>query len=228
MEFVVGIARCNEPRALLEETLEALRASRLPPSQILIVDNGDEPLHATPHAVPYTAVRPERNVGCAGGWNMLCDLAGDTSIVLLNSDCAVAPDTFERMYDAPEPALVCALGFSCFRLDSAIRKQIGPFDEEFYPAYFEDADYRRRCSLGGVEIIDWPYEPECIVSPGRTRFRSGIVHGWYEPGSYHGWAGDKFKWFHERLEANRLRYIAKWGGVPNAETYRSPFDERRD
>jgi GT2 family glycosyltransferase len=225
--FVLGIPRCNPPPTIFHETLKALQASTLAPVRKIIVDNGDEPLgrDARFDVTRFDVIRPSTNVGCAAAWNMILyrafiELAVPTAI-LINDDCAVAPDTFERML-ASERGVVCAQSFSCFRIDVAVWDQIGPFDEAFYPAYWEDTDYRRRLALAGVSIDEWPYD---VVSTalGRTTYSSGITHGKYQEGSYQGWTGAKLAWFHECLEKNRLRYVAKWGGMPGAETYTTPF-----
>ena len=124
------------------------------------------------------------------------------------------------------PAFICARGFSCFRVDPEIYRRVGRFDEEFYPAYWEDADYRRRLQLSGIPIIEWSSEEVEIISPGRTRTPSGIVHGKHAAdGSYQGWTGEKLKWFWECYEANGRRYAAKWGGQLGNETFETPFNQ---
>lgn len=104
-----------------------------------------------------------------------------------------------------------AYGFGCFFIDEEIRRELGPFDERFYPAYFEDGDYRRRMKLAGVTPIEWSYEP--IVDGagtdlGRMRAATGITHGSHDPDGYQGWRGEKLGWFWECYEKNRQHYIA--------------------
>lgn len=222
--FVLGIPRCNEPPDLFDETLRAARASAPAPDHTVIVDNGDEPLEAA--AVDAVVVRPDRNVGCAGAWNTVLRLgfgalAAD-SVILVNGDCAVARGTFGRMLASPA-RVVCAHGFSCFRLDPLVWRTVGEFDEAFWPVYWEDTDYRRRLSLAGVAVDEWPIEEVARPSHGRATYASGITHGKSDRGGYQGWAGDKLARFHERLAQNRARYLAKWGGPPGAETFSTPF-----
>ena len=41
--------------------------------------------------------------------------------------------------------------FSCFLISREVYEALGPFDEAFQPAYFEDADYYRRLILAGYQ-----------------------------------------------------------------------------
>jgi hypothetical protein len=226
MSFLVGIPRCNPPPALFAETLTAVGASGQRPDAVLIIDNGDTPLSPPPDldGIPVGIVRPGRNVGCAGAWNLICEWAGNSPVVILNDDCAVAPDTFELMFETLAPTFICARGFCCFRVDPEIYRLVGRFDEGFYPAYWEDTDYRRRLYLAGIPIVEWSSEEVEIISPGRTRTPSGIVHGKHAAdGSYQGWTGEKLAWFKSCYEANGRRYAAKWGGQLGKETFDTPF-----
>lgn len=222
--FVLGIPRCNEPTALFDETLRAVRASTVAPAHTVVVDNGD--LRFAGSASTAVVVRPSVNVGRAGAWNIVLRLTFETlnlgSAILLDNDCAVAPDTFERMLASPA-GIVCAHGFSCFRLDESTWRSVGEFDEEFWPISWEDDDYRRRLTLAGVAVEEWPLEERSRPSPGRVTYASGITHGGPWPHGYQGWSDRKLARFREQLEANRKRYVQKWGGPPGKETLATPF-----
>lgn len=109
-DFFVGFPRCNEPRRILLETLDAIDASTCRPARLIVIDNGDEPLDDELRSRIRVQgrsdlVRPPRNIGCAGAWNAIHGIAGDFTyeprVIILNADCAVAPDTFEKMLEAP-------------------------------------------------------------------------------------------------------------------------------
>jgi hypothetical protein len=207
--------------------------------RIMIIDNGDIALDLDDvglDSLPATTVsvfRPGGNIGCAGAWNQICDYglgsapARVTSVIMINGDCAVAPDTFQRMLTYDYPALVCAQGFSCFRIDREIWQKVGPFDEGYYPVYWEDTDYRYRCKLAGVEIKEWPAGLDQVVSRpsfSRAKYESGITHGWMIEGKgYQGWTGEKQQWFENRWRANKQRYEDKWGGPQGEERFTTPF-----
>jgi GT2 family glycosyltransferase len=215
--FVIGIPRLNE-KELLIECMEGVLASTKSPVRLFVVDNGEEVMPIAGVAHPdVQVIRPVANLGVSGSWNLLMKLARPLPIVLLNVDMKVAPDTFEKMFEVASPAIVCAWGFGCVRIDPEIWNRIGDFDERFWPAYYEDADYRRRCKLAGVHIHEWSFEPRTEVSPGRTRSHaSGMIHGKAE----FGWRGPGD--IGELIEANKRRYVEKWGGMPTEEKFENP------
>lgn len=224
-DFIVGIGRCNEPISLLIESLTAIGQSSARPRRVIIIDNGEIPLGPlqTIYSYELSIVRPERNLGCAGAWNLIHKLAAPYPTVVMNTDLMVAPSTFASMLSSSSP-VVCAYGFGCFSIDAKVRREIGEFDEEFWPVYWEDTDYRRRLQLAGIVIEEWPVTAVATVAPGRTRAASGIVHGHHEPDSYQGWTGERLAEFQCQLEANRQRYIAKWGGGHTEETFTTPWN----
>lgn len=231
--FVLGIGHCNEPVWIFDETLGAAADSAIPLDQfagVVVNDNGDTALESQiVHAFfdPSRALvhRTGVNTGCAGGWNFMLRHAFERadSAIILNGDCAVALDTFEKMIAAPGP-IVCGHGFGCFRIDRELYERIGPFDEAFWPCYFEDTDYRRRLEIAGVAIDEWPFHEVSRPSFGRATYSTGITHGWrLEEAGYQGWTGEKLAEFGKRWEANRDRFIAKWGGERGHETFTTPF-----
>ena len=220
--FVLGVPRYSEPAAILDETLRAVQASAVVPAYTIIVDNGDERMAET--SGEHVVVRPSANVGRAGAWNIVLRLAFETltvkRVILLDGDCAVAPDTFARML-APASRVVLAHGFSCFRLDEALWQVVGEFDEEFWPISMEDADYRRRLALANEPVEEWPIEERSRSSRGRVTHASGITHG--PPDARNGWGARRVARFQDHLAENRVRYARKWGGPPGHETLSTPF-----
>lgn len=246
VDAVVGLARCNEPDEVVAETLDALAAGTVRPRRLVIVDNGDAPMspalldRARPVAdgalwirapwprlyclsTPGEPAPPACNLGCAASWNLISGIAQDAPCVVLNADLAVSPDTLARVLAVPAPAVVLAYAFGCFRIDAEIRREVGAFDEAFYPVYYEDTDYRRRLRLAGVPIVEWPIAPAEVVRPGRERAPTGICHGKHDPDGYQGWRRDRLAWFHDRVAANRAYYVEKWGGPPDGETHDRPW-----
>lgn len=223
--FVLGITRYAEPAWVWQETIAAAISSDLQPVRRFVVDDGE---HLLGSVAGFDLIRPTRNLGCAGSWNLLCRTAFDelrvATMIILNGDCAVASGTFSRMMESAH-AVVAAQGFSAFRLDERVWRRVGEFDEDYYPAYWEDTDYRRRLHLAGEPIDEWPIKEVSRPSYGRATYASGITHGWLiENAGYQGSTGAKCAWFQERWVANRDRYVAKWGGMPGAETYDRPFN----
>lgn len=82
-----------------------------------------------------------------------------------------------------------AADYSCFLLAPGLFREIGPFDERFVPAYFEDADYNLRLGLAG--------KPGMLTS--------------YAPFFHHGGASGGIP--PETSNRNRDYFIAKWKNV---------------
>lgn len=90
-------------------------------------------------------------------------------------------------------------------VNRAAVEMVGLFDEHaFYPIYYDDDDWERRCRLGGV---DW------------VEFNGMIAH-------------DRSSTIKDPLAAaanartfplNRARYIEKWGGAPGGEQFTTPY-----
>jgi GT2 family glycosyltransferase len=99
--------------------------------------------------------------------------------------------------------------FAAFVLSRTCWETVGTFDEDFFPAYFEDNDYHRRIMLAGLRAVVHP--PAMFYHFGsRTQNESGaapVVSG-------------------SMFERNRDRYLRKWGGLPGAENFHVPFGGR--
>lgn len=233
-EFTLGIPHCNEPPEIFAATLAAVRASSVQPQRVIVIDNGDEAIRDFEGTGrPWHVVRSDRNLGCAGAWNAILRLSATDTTIIINADCAVTPDTFDRMLEEPASAIVCGHGFACFRMNAEIYAKVGPFDEAYYPVYWEDTDYRYRCKIAGMPIVEWPSVEADRTSFGRARYGTGISHGWrHEDGrGYQGWTGEKAAWFQQCWENNRARYAAKWGGAVGAvgeETFTEPFNGKQE
>ena len=231
--FIVGIARCNEPDDIFEQTIASIATSSRLPTRVVIIDNGDVPLaRSALSPLPVNALidRCPENLGCAASWNLLLRWAFASpdrpTPIILNADTAVAPDTLAKMMVERSPTCILAYGFGCFRLDEEVFAAVGDFDEGFYPCYCEDVDYRHRMKLLGITPVEWPIFPALEVAPGRLRAPTGIVHGKHQEVGYQGWSGEKAAWFAGKLEENKARYVRKWGGTPYEEKYSEPFNGR--
>lgn len=97
--------------------------------------------------------------------------------------------------------------FSCFMITEQTIQEIGWFDTNFWPAYFEDNDYKRRIDLS-------PYNAYSVWSA--EIFHAGSVSQNMIPGQpvVPPWM----------FEKNRAYYANKWGGWPGFETFDTPFN----
>ena len=84
---------------------------------------------------------------------------------------------------------------------------VGLMDENFYPGYFEDNDYRYRQKLAGIKMASFPLK--------NTHLTSSTLKSCEE--------------FQQKnrisFASNFQYYVNKWGGSPGNETYQSPFNK---
>lgn len=97
--------------------------------------------------------------------------------------------------------------WSNFLIRPACYARVGPFDHEFYPAYFEDNDYRYR-----MKLRDQLYKETDLLAPEVLRVSCSI---------------EKDPSLNARFQENLDRYKAKWGGIPGEETFREPWDGKK-
>lgn len=99
--------------------------------------------------------------------------------------------------------------FSGFMITPDTIKQIGWFDEGFFPAYFEDNDYHYRIKLAGAYAI--ANTTAVFIHYGsRTQNQSSSAP--MVPG--------------ELFRKNADYFAQKWGGPPTRETFTKPFNHQ--
>lgn len=159
----------------------------------------------------------EGNRGVAASWNLALKSAQRRSIdyvalvsqsLLIDGGTARLAELVEQHAD--ERGLLTDHAWHCIVLSVACYEQLGPFDENFSPAYYEDSDMVRRMFLAGVHTPSHPMRkvgpPEFVATcETAATLRAGLI----DAGCY---------------ERNRLLYERKWGGPPFHETYARPYD----
>jgi glycosyltransferase involved in cell wall biosynthesis len=164
-------SRTPELADMAQRSVECIRDVARLDTEVIVVDNG------SPHARPFPAevVRYDTNRGVAVAWNAGIARAAAPVIAVVNSDCLVEPGWDEALFDAttdgrriafPYTDHADGLGFRCpdqagtagwcFMLTADLYREIGPFDEQFSPAYCEDTDYWHRAWELGVELSPVP------------------------------------------------------------------------
>ena len=124
----------------------------------------------------------------------------------ISKELAKADDIFsfeKELEEKIEPAP----DFSCFMISKKCFYSVGPFDERFYPAYFEDNDYHYRMKMAGFKAL---------------KTRQSVYYHY----------GSRTKISSEEMKAkcdagylqNRDLYKRKWGGFPGEERFKKPFD----
>lgn len=117
----------------------------------------------------------------------------------------------EQVYQMDNPCydvdIIDAPDFACFMITPESYWNIGTFDENFKPAYFEDNDYVYRCLLSGLKPVRSQNAPFYHYGSQTQNFDQSrpIVPS-------------------PKFEKNRDYYIKKWGGMPGKEKFKTPFN----
>lgn len=212
---------------LLERLIASAEAGSLPPTGYLIVDNGGEFRAKLEGSAVFRLVLERGadvrvlesggNIGVAAAWNAILDEADDT-VIISNDDVELGRDalySLSKEYvaqwggDRALPIFLIAdggpdaNGWCLFLHSRELYKKIGPYDESFSPAYYEDSDYRWRMKLDGIEPV--------LV---KTEFK------------HHGY-GSKSEATAKIMRRSLEQFERKWGGDPRGPEevlFRQPFD----
>lgn len=209
MSYCVLIPTINR-KDLLSEALDWYMTNN-PNVEVIVLDNGKQGIVSFhPNLIIYES---ETNKGVAGSWNWLIKKAierGHTHFLVLNDDIVLQKkeslvyELIEKWGDNcfHRPSLF--YHWSAFLLSKQIFDKVGEFDEAFVRCYFEDNDYEYRLRLADI----WVRIEECLNSEvfrnSQSTERNQELNGFQE---------------------NRQYYINKWGGLPNEETYKTPFNQ---
>jgi GT2 family glycosyltransferase len=170
-----------------------------------------------------------QNRGLAKSWNdgLLAAYTMDAdAVIIANDDIQATHDDLLVLARAAvehrECGVIVAEGFNVRmaeqqQLQFAIPainpialEQIGYFDENFTPIYFEDCDYSRRAGLAGVKFHN--------AGP------TGIIH----TGSATVGTVDELRLQNNTtFRLNYEYYCRKWGGPPGQEIFTIPFNDSR-
>ena len=207
--FIVGIPTYNRADLLKPVLKKYITLFE----KIIVVDNGDQNIRLDYEGV--SIYNPGFNLGVAASWNLLCKLAFESYkkdwVLLVNDDVDLGYGT-----DVVNEAISrCKSGlaqseymFSVFLLSKSLYEKVGPFDNGFYPAYYEDSDYLYRMKLLGIrQDVDPALNPKLFRQSQTYEKAPDMVN--------------------EAMKQNKERYILKWGGLPFLEKYNKPYEGRK-
>lgn len=161
-------------------------------------------------------VEQYKNLGCARSWNHVmrtCPgawLMSGNDIQFTPGDIKKIADVLEANQDA---SIVCAMGYAVYCMTEIGVKKVGLFDENFYPAYFEDNDHFRRVRLTGAKAVGVP------------DFKA--IHGEAPLWGSATVNSDPEIQKKNSITFTNLRnyYIQKWGGEPDKEKFNTPYNK---
>jgi glycosyltransferase involved in cell wall biosynthesis len=164
-------SRTPELADMAVRTVERIRDLAGMATEIVVIDNGS-PRERELAADVY---RYDTNRGVAVAWNAGIALAGAPVVAVLNSDCIVEAGWDEALYEAATDGRRIAFPYTdhadgqgfrppdqggtagwCFMATAELFAEIGPFDEQFSPAFCEDTDYWHRAWQVGVDLSPVP------------------------------------------------------------------------
>ena len=168
---------------------------------VILNGNADETRsHLKGHQVTF--IDPGFNLGVAASWNFVVRARPAAPWwLIVNADIQFGAGDLERLADAmdrPGPRVACLYEFGAFAINAETVDTVGWFDENFHPIYFEDNDYRRRCHLAGVPVVN-------LISRTRHDNSATIASGYARHND-------------RTFPRNGDYYAAKWGGPPGQET----------
>lgn len=184
-----------------------------PAGAVVIVDSGTaicDPVNATVISHP--------NAGVAASWNEAIKLFPAPYWVIGSDDIAFAPGDLALMEAACSGddwfCVASNLHFSFFAISRLGVNAVGLFDENFYPAYYEDFDWLYRAGL---------------VDANRCRaVATKALHGFSGESSATIRSTEEIGRKNERTYAHNVEYYKlKWGGDWKQEKFRHPFNDPR-
>lgn len=166
----------------------------------------------------FSDIRIEKfkNLGCARSWNHMIRTSPGAWLISGN-DIQFSPGDIQRIKNTlaanQDASILCAIGYAVYCFTEVGVRHVGMFDENFYPAYYEDNDHFRRVFLTKAKAVgvdgfkgihgEAPNWGSCTVNSDPTLQRkNGIT-----------------------FVNLREYYEKKWGGEPGKETFGTPYNK---
>lgn len=208
IKLVVAIPTINRAD-LLNEAL-AKYFEDFKNTHIAICDNGNQDIITREEN--FMIYRPQENLGVAKSWNMLIDYSdkiGATHVLILNDDIYLGKTESDLDFlikkNIDADFINSFQNWCSYILRVDIWKKAGMFDEEFFPAYFEDNSFDYKMTLVGAKKT-W------------TSFLDPIVYR-------NSMSIAKDPTLNQKFMQNKQMYIQMWGGLPTEEKYLTKFNK---
>jgi len=181
-----------------------------PDTKIYVVDNGHQGIKSKISNPNIIIHESESNLGVASSWNLLCDniFKEHDYALILNDDIYLGyklPYISELLSRYKRNFYKSTYDFSTFILPKITYNMVGRFDNEFYPAYYEDNDYQYRMRLLNLSVLETPMLNAISYQSSKTLEKEPSLK--------------------KLIFKNKERYIEKWGGLPKKEVFTKPFNK---
>jgi GT2 family glycosyltransferase len=208
-KFAIGIPTLNRWDLLQPALL--FYFTDFPNTKIYIVDNGKQDINSKIKNANLTIFEPSNNLGVSASWNYLCDTIFEENdyAVILNDDIYLGRREHELdnlLTNHKKDFYTSTQDWCSFILPKSTYTKVGKFDIDFYPAYFEDNDYMYRMQLAGLKsIFKIPFLSPFLYKASMTLEKDPSIRNGY-------------------INNARL-YEEKWGGRPNEEKFKTPYNK---
>lgn len=129
---------------LLDDNLDSID---YPIKEILIINNGKDIYEPRRKDLNVRVLNLPSNLGMSGSWNLTIKLYPHENYWMFSSaDTHWIPGSLEKLHNesGSSKLVLTTEAWSAFTLGEDMVREIGLFDEYFYPIYFEDNDYYER------------------------------------------------------------------------------------
>lgn len=199
--------------------------------RIIVIDNTTLSLWADLcRQKDWIHVSFHRNLGVATSWNLGIRWAlqgGADAVALISSSVRWVKglshftDGDWEKYGDPKRGLLTDASFHASIWARPVFERIGLFDENFWPAYFEDTDWLRRLEICGLHT---PPEREHVRWPAADGgLRLPLLPKVELPGLCENAQSLRAGAVNVDFARQERYYTMKWGGLKHQETYDRPF-----
>lgn len=187
---------------------------------IFVVDNGNQGMDYLdrtkqtakhPHNPSWDGlvlIQNETNLGVGASWNQLCKeiFKKNEYALIMNDDIYFGKSisVIDHYISKGVDFIRATPDWCVFLISKKAYEKVGPFDECFMPAYFEDKSYEYRMRLKGIVARKHPdFNPVLYRSSQTLEKEPSIL---------------------DQSKKNKKLYIEMWGGEPGKEKYLKPFN----
>lgn len=209
---------------LLRESLLTLDKQLEDFNKLLIIDNGHQNIHEIIHDLnmfksqQIDIYESPNNLGVAGSWNFGIKYFRDfgDSLLVMNDDIVIGEDQLKKINTILDLGWLVTSSFlwSIFLISKPcweyfLNKDGYVFDENFFPAYFEDNDFAYRLILARTDNNNE------ILHRGSRELDPIIQRN--------SMTIKKDSKLNGNFGKNERYFIKKWGGRPGHEKFKKPF-----
>lgn len=180
INFSLGIPLYDKSY-MVDILIDSINQSLLKPKIVIFIVNGKDYISekVSECKFEYIIIKNISNIGVSSSWNKICKISYEEykceDVILMNEDVVVDKYLFynlinsngkltfinvectnNNVYFERDTVLTDKIyhaGYSCFKINNFLYYTVGEFDENFFPAYYEDSDYERRVDINQLNHL---------------------------------------------------------------------------